>query len=104
MARTSRGGAVAMSMPVLELNAVRKTYPGDPPVQSVRGLTLTVKAVEMVGIVGPSGSGKSTLLHIMAGLDRPTTGMVRIAGNLTDGLSNRRPSIGFPPATPHHPQ
>ncbi len=79
-----------MSVPVLQLDAVRKTYPGEPPVESVRGLSLTVNAGEMIGIVGPSGSGKSTLLHIMAGLDRPTAGTVRIAGNLTDGLSDRR--------------
>ena len=70
-----------MSTPVLELETVRKTYPGDPPVESIRGLSLTVSAGEMVGIIGPSGSGKSTLLHVMSGLDRPTAGMVRIAGN-----------------------
>jgi putative ABC transport system ATP-binding protein len=67
--------------PVLELTGVRKTYPAEPPVESLRGIDLTVHQGELVAIVGPSGSGKTTLLHIMAALDKPTAGQVRIAGN-----------------------
>ncbi|MEU4619821.1 ABC transporter ATP-binding protein [Actinoplanes sp. NPDC023801] len=74
----------------LELVDVRKTYPGNPPVESVRGVDLTVRDGEMVAVVGPSGSGKSTLLNLAAGLDRPTAGSVRIAGEALEKLSERR--------------
>jgi len=63
----------------IELRGVHKTYPGSPPVASLRGVSVTVAAGEQVAIVGTSGSGKSTLLNLMAGLDRPTAGTVRIA-------------------------
>ncbi|GAB3829255.1 ATP-binding cassette domain-containing protein [Dactylosporangium cerinum] len=67
-------------MAVLELHDVRKTYPGEPPVESVRGVDLLVEAGDMLAISGASGSGKSTLLHLMATLDRPTQGSVVIDG------------------------
>ena len=70
-----------MSVPVLELVNVEKVYPGEPPVASLRGVDLTVEQGELVAIVGPSGSGKTTLLHIMAALDRPSSGQVRIGGH-----------------------
>jgi putative ABC transport system ATP-binding protein len=76
--------------PVLELEAVGKVYPGSPPVEPVRGVTLTVTRGELVAVLGPSGSGKTTLLHLMAALDRPTSGMVRVAGQALGGLSDRR--------------
>jgi putative ABC transport system ATP-binding protein len=66
--------------PVLEVNAVTKSYPGEPPVQALRGVNLTIGRGELVGIVGPSGSGKTTLLQLMGTLDRPTSGRVRITG------------------------
>ena len=59
-------------IPALSLRDVRKSYPGTPPVESVRGVTLDVMPGELASIVGPSGSGKTTLLHLAAGLDRPT--------------------------------
>jgi putative ABC transport system ATP-binding protein len=74
---------------ILELCDVRKTYPGTPPVHSLRGVSLSIAAGERVGIVGASGSGKSTLLHLMAGLDRPTGGAVRVAGEDLGGLGDR---------------
>jgi putative ABC transport system ATP-binding protein len=64
----------------VELREVHKTYPGSPPVHSLRGVTLSVAAGERVAVVGASGSGKSTLLHLIAGLDRPTGGTVRVTG------------------------
>jgi putative ABC transport system ATP-binding protein len=68
---------------------VEKVYPGEPPVASLRGIDLTVEQGELVAIVGPSGSGKTTLLHIMAALDRPSSGQVRIGGHEAAALSDR---------------
>jgi putative ABC transport system ATP-binding protein len=65
---------------VLELIDARKVYPGTPPVESLRGVTLTVHSGELVAVAGPSGSGKTTLLNLAAGLDRPSGGSVRITG------------------------
>jgi len=76
--------------PVLELDQVRKVYAGTPPVEPVRGVTLTITGGELVAMVGPSGSGKTTLLHLMAALDRPTSGVVRVAGQSLGALSDRR--------------
>jgi putative ABC transport system ATP-binding protein len=67
-------------VPVLDVDHVTKSYPGEPPVQALRGVDLAVGQGELVGIVGPSGSGKTTLLQLMGTLDRPTTGRVRITG------------------------
>jgi putative ABC transport system ATP-binding protein len=67
-------------VPVLEVDNVTKTYPGEPPVQALRGVSLTVGEGELVGIVGPSGSGKTTMLQLMGTLDGPTSGRVRITG------------------------
>jgi putative ABC transport system ATP-binding protein len=77
-------------MTVLHLQEVYKSYPGSPPVESVRGITLTVQSGERVAIVGPSGSGKTTLLNLAAGLDRPTAGSVRLAGQPLESLADRR--------------
>jgi putative ABC transport system ATP-binding protein len=76
--------------PVLALESVHKLYPGTPPVASLRGVDMTVHSGELVAVVGPSGSGKTTLLNLAAGLDRPTSGSVRIAGQPVEGLSDRR--------------
>ena len=86
---------------VLELVDVVKRYPGDPPVEALRGVSLAVREGEMLAIVGRSASGKSTLLHIMGTLDPATGGTVRVAGQDTSKLGDRQLSavrarrIGF---------
>ncbi|HEY5431081.1 MAG TPA: ABC transporter ATP-binding protein [Solirubrobacteraceae bacterium] len=67
-------------VPVLDVDDVTKSYPGEPPVQALREVSLAIGQGELVGIVGPSGSGKTTLLQLMGTLDRPTNGRVRITG------------------------
>jgi putative ABC transport system ATP-binding protein len=66
--------------PVLEVEAVTKIYPSEPPVTALRGVTFALNEGELAAIVGPSGSGKTTLLHLIGTLDRPTTGAVRLNG------------------------
>jgi putative ABC transport system ATP-binding protein len=88
-------------LPVLELDRVVKAYPGDPPLEVLHQVSLTVFEGDLVAIVGPSGSGKSTLLHLMGTLDRPSAGTVRVTGIDIAGLSDRQLSalratrIGF---------
>ncbi len=74
---------------VAELHGVVKRYPGDPPVEALRGVDLRIERGELLGIVGPSGSGKSTLLHLLGTLDRPTEGSVVIAGHDISAMSDR---------------
>jgi putative ABC transport system ATP-binding protein len=76
-------------VPVLELEAVTKTYGLEPAVVALDGVSFSVRRGELLAIVGPSGSGKSTLLHVMGTLDRPTTGTVRVTGFDVAGLSDR---------------
>jgi putative ABC transport system ATP-binding protein len=86
---------------VLEVDQVTKVYPSEPPVTALRGVSFTINAGELVGIVGPSGSGKTTLLHLIGTLDRPSSGTVRLTGLDVANLSDRELSalratrIGF---------
>jgi putative ABC transport system ATP-binding protein len=79
----------------------RRYGEGETAVDALRGVSLDVRVGELVAIMGPSGSGKSTLMHILAGLDKPTSGTVTIAGEDLTSLDDRsltllrRKHIGF---------
>jgi len=79
----------------------RRYGEGEAAVDALSGVSLDVKQGELVAVMGPSGSGKSTLMHLMAALDKPTSGTVEIAGQEVGSLSDRavtllrREHIGF---------
>src|SRR5688500_12277333 len=87
---------------MVEARDVHKTYRrGRVDVNAVLGVSLGVRAGELVAIVGPSGSGKSTLLNMLAALDRPDSGEVIIAGTELSRLDDagrtrlRREQVGL---------
>ena len=86
----------------IEAVALARSYgEGDNAVHALRGVSLGVPAGQYTAVMGPSGSGKSTLMHLLAGLDRPTSGRVIIGGTDIAGLSDkaltqlRRDHVGF---------
>jgi putative ABC transport system ATP-binding protein len=88
--------------PVVQANEITRVYgEGETAVHALNGCSMEVKHGELTAVMGPSGSGKSTMMHILAGLDRPTAGNVRIEGiDITDLGDNeltklRRKHIGF---------
>jgi putative ABC transport system ATP-binding protein len=82
-------------------DVTRRYGEGDTAVDALRGVGLDVAEGKMTAVMGPSGSGKSTLMHILAALDRPTSGEVWIAGTKLGELGDteitklRRKHIGF---------
>lgn len=89
-------------MGILETNNLKKYYgSGDTMVKALDGVNFSVENGEFIAIIGTSGSGKSTLLHMIGGLDRPTSGTVKVAGKDIFSLKDdaltifRRRKIGF---------
>lgn len=89
-------------MTILETKDLKKYYgSGETAVHALDGVNLTVESGEFVAVVGTSGSGKSTLLHMLGGLDRPTSGTVKVDGRDIFSLKDeeltifRRRKIGF---------
>ena len=88
--------------PAVDLDGITKTYgSGTSAVHALAGVSLRFAPNSFSAVMGPSGSGKSTLLQIAAGLERPTSGAVRLAGHDLAGLSEtaltvlRRDHVGF---------
>jgi putative ABC transport system ATP-binding protein len=75
---------------VIELAGVGRTFPGDPPVEVLRGIDLRIEGGEFVAVVGPSGSGKSTLLNILGLLIAPSTGRYLLDGLDTGDATGRQ--------------
>jgi putative ABC transport system ATP-binding protein len=77
-------------MALIDLRDVTKSYKRDAiEIPVLDGVTITVDAGDFLGLMGPSGSGKSTLLNLLAGIDRPTRGTVRIGDTEISALSER---------------
>ncbi len=94
--------ATATPTAVVSARDVTRRYgEGDAAVDALRGVTLDIVPGQFAAVMGPSGSGKSTLMHILAGLDKPTSGTVEIAGTDITDLSDsrltllRRHQVGF---------
>jgi putative ABC transport system ATP-binding protein len=98
----SKDGVAVPANAAVEARELTRRYgEGETAVDALRGVDLEVRSGELVAVMGPSGSGKSTLMHILAGLDKPTSGTVKIAGTEITQLDDsqltrlRREHIGF---------
>ena len=90
------------TQPIVSAADLHRRYgEGDAAVDALSGVTVDFPAGRFAAIMGPSGSGKSTLMHLLAGLDRPTSGTVTLAGVRLDDLDDdrltllRRERVGF---------
>src|SRR5204862_4008431 len=92
-------GAVSTAVSVTDVT--RRYGSGEAAVDALRGVTIDIPRGQFAAIMGPSGSGKSTLMHVLAGLDQPTSGTVRIAGEDITTMNDaqltklRRAHVGF---------
>jgi NitT/TauT family transport system ATP-binding protein len=84
-----RGAAQAARAAQIELSGVTKRFvtPSGSMFTAVRDVDMTIGAGKFCAVVGPSGCGKSTTLTMVAGLDRPSSGTVRVGGKLVEGIT-----------------
>lgn len=75
---------------VIETKKLSKIYEGVVPVKAVNEVDLEIENNEFTAVVGPSGSGKTTLLNMIGGLDRPTSGSVKVNGNELSGMNENQ--------------
>ena len=102
MSVTEQTGVAAPAGIAVEAHGLTRRYgEGETAVDALKGVDIEVRSGELVAVMGPSGSGKSTLMHILAGLDKPTSGTVSIAGTEITDLNDtklthlRRDHVGF---------
>ncbi len=99
--QNEEGGSELPAAVVLATDLARRYGEGDTAVDALRGVNVEVQRGKLTAVMGPSGSGKSTLMHLLAALDRPTSGYVVVAGTRLGELSDteitklRREHIGF---------
>jgi putative ABC transport system ATP-binding protein len=80
--------------PIIETHQLYKTFKlGTVSVEVLKDINLTIDEGEFVSIMGPSGSGKSTLLYLMGGLDKPTSGQVKVKGKELSIMKDKEESI-----------
>jgi putative ABC transport system ATP-binding protein len=80
--------------PVIEATGLNKTYKlGTVDVEVLKDINVTIHKGEFVSIMGPSGSGKSTLLYLIGGLDKPTSGSIRIQGKELSVMKDKEESV-----------
>jgi putative ABC transport system ATP-binding protein len=97
----TRSSSEVRATDVVALDAVSKVYPGRTGVRALDEVSVAFGRGSFTAVMGPSGSGKSTLLHCAAGLDRPTSGKVLLAGQDVGALKEpklttvRRKHVGF---------
>jgi putative ABC transport system ATP-binding protein len=101
LTHTATAARPAVENAVVATRLSRHYGDGESAVRALRGVTLEVPAGQFTAVMGPSGSGKSTLMHLLAGLDRPTNGRVKVGGEDITDMSDkqltklRRRQIGF---------
>jgi putative ABC transport system ATP-binding protein len=99
---STQAAAASNGQPIVSIEQVRKLYQRDSQeIVVLDGLSLTIPEGEFAALMGPSGSGKTTLLNLIAGIDRPTSGRVTVAGTDVGALSEselaawRSRNVGF---------
>ncbi len=100
--RLESAAAPASASVAVAARALTRRYgDGESAVDALRGVSLEVPAGQFTAVMGPSGSGKSTLMHLLAGLDRPSSGSVHVGGEDISAMADRqltklrRKHIGF---------